>query len=127
MARSRSKPLFYSTIEYIGPRPQKRKRRHFFGGWVIVVIAVGIAFWFGRPLVPFLKATQEGVSTEQVETLISSLGQSKEFGSRLAGVALAHSRDTVAFDPAYYKISYPNGDVPPRKGAAADVIIRCYR
>ena len=127
MARTRSKPIFYSTIEYIGPRPQKRKRPHFFGGWVIVVIAVGIAFWFGRPLVPFLKATQEAVSTEQVALLISSLEKSEEFGPRLAGAALAHSRDTIVFDPSYYKISYPNGDVAPRKGAAADVIIRCYR
>ena len=127
MARSRSNSIFYDTIEYIGPRPQKRKRPHFFGGWVIVVIAAGMAFWFGRPLVPFLKATQEGVSTEQAALLISSLEQSNEFGSRLAGAALAHSRETIVFDPSYYKIPYPNGDVPSRKGAAADVIIRCYR
>ncbi|MEY3895092.1 MAG: hypothetical protein RLZZ214_611, partial [Verrucomicrobiota bacterium] len=45
----RPRPGFYSTIEYIGPRPQKPKRRNFFGGWVIIVIALGMAFWFGRP------------------------------------------------------------------------------
>ena len=127
MARPRSRPGFYSTIEYIGPRPQKPKRTHFFGGWVIVVIAVSIGCWFGRPLVPFLKAAQEEVSTEQAALLISSLGQSQEFGERLAAAALAHSGDKVVFDPAYYKIGYPKGDVAPGKGAAADVIIRCYR
>ena len=127
MARSRSRPGFYSTIEYIGPRPQKPKRQHFFGGWVIVVIAVGIACWFGRPLVPFLRAAQEGVSTEQAASLIATLGESKEPGSRLAAVALGHSNDKVVFDPSYYKIGYPNGDVAPGKGAAADVIIRCLR
>ena len=105
----------------------KPKRPHFFGGWVIVVIAVSIGFWYGRPMVPFLKAAQEGVSTEQAELLISSLGQSKETGGRLAAAALAHSHDKVLFDPAYYKIAYPNGDVAPGKGAAADVIIRCFR
>jgi hypothetical protein len=127
MARPRSHPGFYSTIEYIGPRPQKPKRGNFFGGWVIAVIAVGIVYWFGRPLVPFLKAAQDGVSTEQTALLISSLEQSKELGGKLAAAALAHSGQTVVFDSSYYKIAYPNGDVAPGKGAAADVIIRCYR
>ena len=127
MARSRSHPGFYSTIEYIGPRPQKPKRGNFFGGWVIVVIAVGMACWFGRQLVPPLKAALEGVSTEQAALLISSLKQSTAMGAKLAAAALAHSGDTVVFDPSYYKIAYPNGDVAPGKGAAADVVIRCYR
>jgi uncharacterized protein len=126
-SRSRSRSGFYSTIEYIGPRPQKPKRPHFFGGWVIVVIAVGIACWYGRPLIPFLKAAQEGVTSEQAASLISSLAQSKETGDRLAAAALNHSNDKVLFDPSYYKISYPNGDIAPGKGAAADVIIRCFR
>lgn len=118
---------FYSTIEYIGPRPQKPKRQNFFGGWVIVVIAVGIGSWFGRPLIPFLKAAQVAPSTEQAEILISSLEQSNDFGDKLAATALAHSSEPVTYDPSYYKIAYPNGDVPPSKGVAADVIIRCYR
>ena len=124
---ARHRPGFYSTIEYIGPRPQKPKRRHFFGGWVIVVIAVGIAGWFGRPLVPFLKAAQEGVSTEQAALLISSLEASKDSGGALAAAALVHSTEEIAFDSSYYKIAYPNGDVASGKGAAADVIIRCLR
>ncbi len=124
---SRPRSGFYSTIEYIGPRPQKPKRRNFFGGWVIIVIALGMAFWFGRPLVPFLKAAQVGASTEQADQLISSLKQSNQFGSALAAAALAHSKDTVNYDPSYYKIDYPNGDVPKGKGVAADVIVRCYR
>ncbi len=125
MPRSRSG--FYSTIEYIGPRPQKPKRPNFFGGWVIVAIAVGMGFWFGKPLIPFLKAAQEGPSTEQAALLISSLEQSKDFGNQLAAVALFHSSDPVTYDKSYYKIPYPNGDVPSTKGMAADVIIRCYR
>jgi uncharacterized protein YijF (DUF1287 family) len=127
MARPRSRPGFYSTIEYIGPRPQKPKRPHFFGGWVIVVIAVTIACWFGRPLVPFLKAAQEGASTEQAALLIGSLEQADGFGMKLAAAALAHAGEAVVFDPSYYKIGFPNGDVAPGKGAAADVVIRCYR
>lgn len=124
---ARSKPGFYNTIEYIGPRPQKPKRPNFFGGWVIVVIAVGIGFWFGRPLVPFLKAAQQGVSMEQAEMLIDSLATSAAPGDRLAAAALAHSGEEIAYDPSYYKISYPNGDIASGKGNSADVVIRCLR
>jgi uncharacterized protein YijF (DUF1287 family) len=125
MPRSRSG--FYSTIEYIGPRPQKPKRRNFFGGWVIIVIALGIGAWFGRPLIPFLKATQVVASMEQADLLIASLKDSKSFGNGLAAAALAHSGEAVSYDPSYYKIAYPNGDLPANKGVAADVIVRCYR
>ncbi len=124
---ARSRPGFYNTIEYIGPRPQKPKRPNFFGGWVILVIAAGIGCWFGRPLVPFLKATQEGVSMEKAEVLISTLKASSAPGDRLAAAALAHSGENVTYDPAYYRIAYPDGDIAPGKGAAADVVVRCVR
>jgi uncharacterized protein YijF (DUF1287 family) len=118
---------FYNTIEYIGPRPQKPKRRNFFGGWVIIVIAVGMAAWYGKPLVPFLKATQVDATQEQAAALISELGENDRFGNGLAAAALSHSGDFVTYDRAYFKIAYPNGDVPSGKGVAADVLIRCYR
>ena len=125
MARNRSG--FYNTIEYIGLRPQKPKKRNFFGGWVIIVIALGVGSWFARPLIPFLKATQVGASMEQADQLISSLKESEVFGDGLAASALAHSGDNINYDRAYYKIGYPNGDVAPTKGMAADVIVRAYR
>ncbi len=124
---SRSRSDFYNTIEYIGPRPQKPKRKNFFGGWVIILIAICAGVWFGRPLIPFLKATQAGASLEQADLLISSLKDSKGFGNGLAAAALGNSHQSVTYDPAYYKISYPNGDVPANKGVAADVIVRSYR
>jgi uncharacterized protein YijF (DUF1287 family) len=126
-AMARQRTGFYNTIEYIGPRPQKPKRPNFFGGWVIVVIAVGVATWFGRPLIPLIKAAQAGPTMEQASVLISSLESSGNFSRQLAAAALAHSGDSVTYDPAYYQIAYPNGDVAPGKGVAADVIIRCYR
>lgn len=33
----------------------------------------------------------------------------------------------VLYDPSYEKISYPGGDVSPRKGVCSDVVIRSYR
>lgn len=118
---------FYNTIEYIGPRPQKPKRRNFFGGWVILVLAAAIAFWYGRPLVPFLRAAESAPSAEQADVLIAKLSTSQAFGDNLAAAALAHSGDSVRYETGYYEIGYPNGDLPPNKGVAADVLIRCYR
>lgn len=118
---------FYSTIEYIGPRPQKPKRPNIFGGWVILVIAGGIAFWFGKPLVQSLQAAQNGTSQEDTNTVIARLSESSAPGDRLAEVAISHSRESVTFDSSYYKIDFPGGDVPANKGKAEDVIVRCYR
>jgi uncharacterized protein YijF (DUF1287 family) len=117
---------FYNTIEYIGPRPQKaKKRNNVFGGWVIIAIALGMGCWFGRPLIPFFN--QADASIEQADALISSLKTSRQFGDRLAAAALAHAGDVVQYDRSYYKIAYPNGDVPASKGVAADVVVRAFR
>lgn len=116
---------FYNTIEYIGPRPTAPKKSNFLGGWVIVVIAVGLGIWFGRPLMPLLNA--QTASTEQAEILSASLDRAGDPQQRLAAAALRHSLEPIVHDPAYYRIAYPNGDIPAGKGAAADVVIRCLR
>lgn len=128
MARRRTNS-FYETIEYVGPRPDKKpaRNRRGLGGWVIVVLAIAVGAWFGRPLVPFLKATQQRVTTEQVALLISELAESPDPSKHLAAAAIGHSREPILYDNAYYKISYPLGDVPAGKGNEADVIVRCYR
>jgi uncharacterized protein YijF (DUF1287 family) len=127
MPRQRSG--FHETIEYIGPRPQKKpvRRPNFLGGWLILAVAMGMAIWFGRPLVPFLRAAQAGATSEQAGMLIEMLESSGTHGDRLAAAALAHSREDVLYDPAYYMIDYPGGDVPRNKGVAADVIVRVFR
>lgn len=37
------------------------------------------------------------------------------------------TKDMVTYDPAYFSIDYPNGDIPSDKGVCTDVIIRAYR
>lgn len=118
---------FYNTIEYIGPRPLKPKRKNFFGGWVIIVIALGMAYYFGKPLVGSLNANNAEASLEQAGSLIGTLRTSKKFGDHLAAAALGQTVTPSHFDHAYYKISYPNGDVPTDRGMAADVVVRSYR
>lgn len=45
----------------------------------------------------------------------------------LANAAIALTNDRVIYDPSYFKIDYPGGDVPADRGVCTDVIIRAYR
>ncbi len=49
------------------------------------------------------------------------------FYQKLADGALDLTHQKVQYDPAYFRIPYPNGDVPTDKGVCTDVIIRAYR
>jgi hypothetical protein len=45
----------------------------------------------------------------------------------LSDAALDLTKQKVTYDPSYFSIDYPNGDVPSDKGVCTDVIIRAYR
>ncbi len=49
------------------------------------------------------------------------------FYDSLSGAAIELTKQNVVYDPAYYKIDYPNGDVPDDVGVCTDVVIRAYR
>lgn len=57
---------------------------------------------------------------------LSVIGQTT-FRDRLADSALVLTAQRVEYDPAYFQIIYPNGDVPANKGVCTDVVIRAYR
>ncbi|WP_312391912.1 DUF1287 domain-containing protein [Chryseobacterium sp.] len=50
-----------------------------------------------------------------------------QFAQKLSAAALSLTKDKVTYDPAYFVINYPNGDVPKDKGVCTDVVIRAYR
>ena len=50
-----------------------------------------------------------------------------KFYKDMADSALTLTKQKVKYDRAYFKIGYPNGDVPKDKGVCTDVIIRTYR
>lgn len=50
-----------------------------------------------------------------------------EFATKLSDAALKLTAQKVQYDPAYFTIPYPNGDVPANKGVCTDVVIRAYR
>ena len=45
----------------------------------------------------------------------------------LSDVALELTKQKVVYDPSYFSITYPNGDIPKGKGVCTDVVIRAYR
>ncbi|RZJ74912.1 MAG: DUF1287 domain-containing protein [Flavobacterium sp.] len=53
-------------------------------------------------------------------------GQSSK-ALKLSDAAIALTKQKVVYDPAYFSIPYPNGDVPAGKGVCIDVVIRAYR
>ncbi|MEZ5069916.1 MAG: DUF1287 domain-containing protein [Bacteroidales bacterium] len=64
---------------------------------------------------------------------VFALGQSgtawprDEFLGQLADSTLTLTRQKVSYDPGYYRLAYPNGDVPANRGVCTDVVVRAYR
>jgi uncharacterized protein len=48
-------------------------------------------------------------------------------GQRLIATGRAQIGVTVSYDPAYFGLRYPMGDVPRDRGVCTDVIVRAYR
>jgi len=57
---------------------------------------------------------------------LNGLAQS-DFFKQLSTAALELTHVKVDYDPQYFSIDYPKGDVPANKGVCTDVIIRAYR
>lgn len=48
-------------------------------------------------------------------------------GQQIAEAAISLTEDHVVYDPSYFTIDYPGGDVPKGKGVCTDVVIRTFR
>src|SRR5687768_15724013 len=61
-------------------------------------------------------------------TLVSShTNAQSDFATRLSRSAIELTKQQVFYDGTYFRISYPNGDVPSDRGVCTDVVIRAYR
>ncbi len=49
------------------------------------------------------------------------------FLDKLVEAAIARAQEKVRYDPTYFKLEYPNGDVPAEVGVCTDEVIRSYR
>ena len=47
--------------------------------------------------------------------------------TELSKCAIELVDSSITYDPTYFSIPYPNGDVPSDKGVCTDVVIRAYR
>lgn len=45
----------------------------------------------------------------------------------LSDAAISLTKDKVTYDPTYFTLKYPMGDVPADKGVCTDVVVRAYR
>lgn len=59
--------------------------------------------------------------------LLSLSSFSQSFTENLSSSAMELTSQHVTYDPSYFSIAYPNGDVPSDKGVCTDVVIRAYR
>ncbi|MEO6166638.1 MAG: DUF1287 domain-containing protein [Chitinophagales bacterium] len=50
-----------------------------------------------------------------------------DFSQQLSNAALKLTLQQVKYDPSYFSIDYPSGDVPKDRGVCTDVVIRAYR
>lgn len=64
-------------------------------------------------------------ATAQTQTTDANARQ--EFLKKLVAAAEERTHHTVRYDPAYVRIPYPGGDVPPDTGVCTDEVIRSYR
>ncbi len=53
--------------------------------------------------------------------------EQKQTLTSIASLAYDRTQLNINYDPTYYDIDYPNGDVPGNVGVCTDVVIRTYR
>lgn len=53
--------------------------------------------------------------------------QSQTKTTQFIQAALHQTKEGIIYNPTYFKIPYPNGDIPAHYGVCTDVVIRAYR
>lgn len=66
-------------------------------------------------------------SCNQKENELETIVKPNSFESKLSAAAISIIDPNIEYDPTYFSIPYPNGDVPKEKGVCTDVVIRSYR
>jgi uncharacterized protein len=56
-----------------------------------------------------------------------SIPKNANITQKISDIAIGLTQKKVVYDPTYFTIPYPNGDVPAGKGVCTDVVIRAFR
>lgn len=116
------------TIAYIGTVPPPPKRKSVLGGGLIILITVAFVLYYAFPFFEeIFNESKTEVSSLQLEKITNRLESSQRPMQMIAATALRQSQKEIQFDPYFYNLSYPMGDIPKNKGMAADVVIRSLR
>lgn len=59
--------------------------------------------------------------------ILCGFAQEASSALALSESAIELTAQKVSYDPSYFSMDYPNGDVPADKGVCTDVVIRAYR
>lgn len=71
--------------------------------------------------------TKQGFIHQYTLTYPKETPKSHTANPALALAAEARLKSQITYDPRYFEIDYPMGDVPSDKGVCTDVVIRSYR
>jgi len=75
----------------------------------------------------FVSCTPSNSKSNEATVKETTSVEVSDFAQKLSDAALELTKDNVTYDPSYYSIAYPNGDVPADRGVCTDVVIRAYR
>lgn len=91
---------------------------------VFILLLLVFSHCYGQPqTVPTVRTKDDAVWSKAVE-IASDVEPTTNALSR---AAMELIDDEVVYDPSYFSIDYPNGDVPADRGVCTDVVIRAYR
>jgi len=94
---------------------------------LMVALVIGTVAVFTTPILQIAKAQNQKASQGNANKLITELRENPDNGTQLAASALERSLQKVEYDPAYYVMDFPGGDIPENRGIAEDLIVRSYR
>ena len=91
------------------------------------------AFFVGLILIGFINCKNNSDSPSENTIAVEAYSEENSDSDltpkqkRISDAALSIVDASIDYDPAYFSIAYPNGDVPSDKGVCTDVVIRTYR
>jgi uncharacterized protein len=95
---------------------------------LLFVLAGAIAYrFYFNPRVSIARFVKAWYAEYKPEIVPGAAVQGEGFYGELAEAAVKCTASKVVYDPSYFKIPYPGGDVPAGKGVCTDVVIRVYR
>ena len=83
--------------------------------------------WLSRVQVPLALLFVAAQLPALAQSRSTDPATQQQFLKRFVDAAIERTHHTVRYDPAYVRIPYPGGDVPPDTGVCTDEIIRSYR